>query len=352
MDAQRRNPKLTSLALAGVIAVAAAVGVVVTVLQRPPRPQTAPLNATPAALPTVPVSPTPLPTGPVSAFGFSVVDDPATHRVVLFGGVGSYDDTWLWNGSQWLRANPAVSPPGRFHAAAAYDPATATVVLFGGRLEDGEVRNDTWSWNGSGWRELNDGTGGPPAGEGALMAWDSAAGTMLLVTPAESANATGGETWTWSGTRWSRVIGGDLPAPIAGEMAFDPVSRTLLFVSPLLPPSGEGVTTWQWTGASWRKLAATPPTATTGMALDPTSGRVLLCSDPTTTSQAMLWSWTGATWQPVPHSALSAELGSAAVDLDQGEFLMFGFLTPTTQPAPQPVHVWGWTGGAWQRLDP
>jgi hypothetical protein len=351
-DEQRRNSTLTTVALAGVIAIAAAVGVVVTVLQRPPHPLPAPVNATPAALPTAPVSPTPLPTGPVSAFGFNVVDDPAVHGVLFFGGVGSYDATWLWNGSHWLHANPSVSPPGRFNAAAAYDPATTAVVLFGGRLEDGEVRNDTWAWDGSSWRELNDGAGGPPPGEGALMAWDKATDTMVLVTPTESTNATGGETWTWSGSRWVRVPGGDLPAPLAGEMAFDPVSRTLLFVSPLLPPGGEGVATWQWMGSSWRELAATPPLATTGLALDPTSGHLLLCSDPTTASQAMLWSWTGATWQPVPNSALSVELGSAAVDLDRDEFLMFGFLAPTTQPAPQPVHVWGWSGRAWLRLDP
>jgi len=310
----------------------------------------APVSVTPEPLPTPPVSPTPVPHGPVSAFGFSVADDRASHRVVLFGGVDSYDDTWLWDGSRWSHAVPSISPPGRFHAAAAYDPSTELVMLFGGREESGALLNDTWAWNGTGWRELDSGRQGPSAIEGALMAWDEAARSLVLVTPGTT--GTGGETWTWNGSTWLRRTGGDLPTtPIAGEMAFDPVSRALLFVSPLTPPSGVGISAWRWDGSSWHRWPAVPPIATTGLTLDPSSGRLLLCAEPTSAGPARLWSWSGAVWAPVPNSQLSVELDTEASDADHGQLLMFGFVAPSTQLGPQPVHVWGWNGRAWRQLD-
>ncbi len=71
---------------------------------------------------------------PVSAFGFSVSDDPAIHRVVFFGSVDGDAQTWLWDGSRWSRSVSSVSPPARFHAANACDPPNGLVMLFGGRL--------------------------------------------------------------------------------------------------------------------------------------------------------------------------------------------------------------------------
>ncbi len=320
----------------------------ISVLQRPP-----------AALLTLPVARALPPVfavrpaagaAPVSAFGFSVSDDLATHRLVFFGGVESYAQTWLWDGSRWSRAHPAVSPPGRFHAASAYDPETGLVMLFGGRLEAGGVVNDTWAWTGTTWRELNAGAGGPPAGESALMAWDDASRRMILVTP--TASTTGGRTWIWSGTHWSAQPGADLPAtPIAGQMAFDPVSGAMLLVSPLEPPIGPGVSTWRYDGTTWQKLAATPPAVTTGVALDPTRGHLVVCSDPTPAGPTQLWSWTGARWGRLSRSDLPVQLGLEVTDLDRDEVLMLGFGASPSQQSPQPVLVWGWTGHAWQQLD-
>jgi len=223
-------------------------------------------------------------------------------------------------------------------------------MIFGGRLESGALLNDTWGWNGTTWRELNAGRDDLPPNEGAVMAWDAARHAMVLVTP--SPTGTGGETWTWSASGWLRQPGGDTPAtPIAAQMAFDPVSRTVLFVSPLMPPSGVGVTTWRWNGSSWHQLAAIPPVATTGLAVDPTSGHLVLCADPTAAAPARLWSWDGATWALVPNSELSVALDVEVADNDRGQFLMFGSLGPSTQLDPQPVHVWGWNGRVWRRLD-
>src|SRR5437879_4587846 len=163
---------VSTAVLAGVVAVAGAVGLVVSVLQRPSIPPPSPPTAVPAPPPTMTAIPTPDSGGPVSSFGFSVVDDPAVPHVVTVGGVDRSDDTWLWDGGRWSLARPAISPPGRFLAAAAYDPVTTLAMLFGGRLERGALANDTWAWDGATWHELNNGIGAPPPEEGALMAWD------------------------------------------------------------------------------------------------------------------------------------------------------------------------------------
>jgi hypothetical protein len=109
---------------------------------------------------------TPVPTRPVLGFGFTAADDPLSHQVVVFGGVDSYDTTWLWDGKGWSLAHPTLTPPGRYAAAAAYDPLTGLVMLYGGDLGSGSVVADTWAWDGTTWAELDSGTGGPPAGEG------------------------------------------------------------------------------------------------------------------------------------------------------------------------------------------
>ena len=66
----------------------------------------------------------------------SMVNDPATGNVVLFGGITTGNaklaDTWTWNGSTWTQQSPATSPSARYSTSMAYDSATGNVVLFGG----------------------------------------------------------------------------------------------------------------------------------------------------------------------------------------------------------------------------
>jgi hypothetical protein len=337
-------------ALAVLIAVTGAVGAVVATLQRPSA--SSPPHPTPTGTPFPFPSPprTPLPSGPVLGFGFTAADDPAAHQVLVFGGVDSYNDTWLWNGTRWSLAKPSVSPAGRFGAAAAYDPATQAVMLFGGRLAPGQVENDTWSWNGTTWSELNNGTGGPPAGEGALMAWDNATGQMVLVTSSAPNAST---TWVWAANHWVTQPLHDLPAAtfISG-MTFDPATHTLLLVSATpTPPNGGTTSTWLWDAAGWRKLRASVAATPCGVALDVASDHPLLCGIPPGGLVAQFWSWSGAAWVPLSDSQLSIQPGAETTDIDRGQVLMLGPLSQPNQGSPQPLELWAWSGFAWQRLD-
>jgi hypothetical protein len=312
-------------------------------------PSTTSTTSTPPSLapPLTPpsTSPTPIPRQPVIGYGFSAVDDLSSHQLVLFGGVDSYDTTWLWSGDRWSLAHPPASPPGRFGAAAAYDPVTRVVMLFGGRLGPGDVVNDTWAWDGTTWRELDRGAGGPPPGEGSVMAWNSGVKEMVLLSGGQS----GEETWLWEGDHWTRQPRGDLPFHASG-LAFDPVTRTLLTV--YCCPSDPGKpSTWEWSGTDWRPVSTrTQPPAVVALAFDPASGRLLVWSDPTPAGMAMLVSsWSGNDWVPRAGPRWPAFPGTQVTDIGNGHVLLLGWLSQEAQGAPQPVHVWSWNGSRWDQ---
>jgi hypothetical protein len=79
--------------------------------------------------------------------------DAARGQVVLFGGScssGGLNDTWVWDGANWVQKFPATSPPARWAHAMAYDAARGQVVLFGG-TGSSFFLNDTWVWDGTNW---------------------------------------------------------------------------------------------------------------------------------------------------------------------------------------------------------
>jgi hypothetical protein len=63
------------------------------------------------------------------------------------------DDTWTYNGVDWVQQQPVTVPPTRTDNGLAYDPVLKRVVLFGGLAGAcGQGRlNDTWLWDGSNW---------------------------------------------------------------------------------------------------------------------------------------------------------------------------------------------------------
>ncbi len=95
----------------------------------------------------------------------SMAYDAVTGQLLLFGGGGNgqriaglapplLDDTWDWNGTTWIQLHPATVPAARTQPGMAYDAATHDIVLFSGNEvnTDGPHNlDDTWIWNGSNW---------------------------------------------------------------------------------------------------------------------------------------------------------------------------------------------------------
>ena len=343
-------------AIAGLVA---GVGFAIAAAQHPPSPVVPPppprASATPSPFATPPAA------GPVTALGASVADDPATHRVVLFGGVGSTDKTWLWDGRQWTSITPRSSPPIRNGAAAAYDPATHVVMLFGGTSPIlGQVVqqfNDTWAWTGTTWLGLNSGGAhGPPVGGGAQMAWDASRQQMILVTYAGT--LTTAETWIWDGSSWRHQPNGNLAAIVFGAtIAYDTESHAVVLISPVIGDNSH-TATYRWNGASWDAIVTSGPPVD-AIAFDPLAKGLVACGSASYSTalavRASCWQWTGINWVPAQTSLPSAANRSATIeaevdDVDRAQLLMIGWLFPPVQNEAQPLYVWAWDGFTWMLL--
>ena len=349
----RARRGVSVLALLSLIGVVAGIGILLSVGRHAAPIAPAPIGSVAQLNPT----PAPGSGSPRTGALFSVADDLAAHEVVLFGGVDDWDNTWVWNGTMWTQLHPAVSPPGRYGASAAYDPQTKMVMLFGGRTEPGTPIHDTWGWNGTVWVDLDSGAGGPAPGQGSDMAWDAALTEMVLTTPSGVIGAPGA-TWVWAGDRWARPAGGDLPSGASySPMWFDPTTRWLIAVAcceDLPPVSGAVNTPWRWDGGRW-SLLATPddsPQSASTMALDPAINGLVLCTCNAAVSRgSQLLVWYRSGWISRSTSPLPIEGGVEVTDADRHELLLLGSPPAGRASGAVPVAVWTLHGSTWQRID-
>lgn len=103
---------------------------------------------------------------PGARMGAQTAVDPRDGKVLLFGGLLAVPiseegieqrfngETWQWNGaaSSWTKLNPAVSPAARQNGSMVFDPASERILLFGGY--SGLYYSDLWSWDGETWSPL------------------------------------------------------------------------------------------------------------------------------------------------------------------------------------------------------
>ncbi len=124
--------------------------------------------------------------GPSARSAHSMVYDPDTGEVILFGGVsdaGLYDDTWAYDpaAETWTELLPeGPVPSARSGHAMAYDDLSGQVILFGGY--DGSLVSDTWAYDrvANTWTKL-DPLGTVPSARGNhRMVYDSASGQVIL----------------------------------------------------------------------------------------------------------------------------------------------------------------------------
>ncbi|CAK4847124.1 unnamed protein product [Aphanomyces euteiches] len=150
-------------------------------------------------------------------------------KVVMFGGKSNtgtlLDETWLWDGAKdeqtWAEVtglNP--NPPARLGAGIAYDPISQKVIMFGGEGAAG-VLNDTWLWNGVKWTKAN--VSGPSVRSGVQMAYD---GHQIVLfggyTLSGGKKIPIGETWIWDGANWLQQQPSVSPPNMhSGGMAYD-----------------------------------------------------------------------------------------------------------------------------------
>lgn len=176
-------------------------------------------------------------------YEFTVAEHPADSTVVLFGGIyigdDNSDDTWTWDGSNWTLETPASSPSPRRHASMAYDSTRDEIVLYGGETGGfATVYDDTWIWNGSNWTEQF------PVDDPGPRCWQLMGDYPNRETVFFFGGVTGspfgthGDTWEWDGTNWAQLLPDDDDADAGDTLAYDVDSDQMTMFS--------GVQLFEW----------------------------------------------------------------------------------------------------------
>ncbi|MBE0672355.1 MAG: hypothetical protein IH588_17405 [Anaerolineales bacterium] len=178
---------------------------------------------------------------------------------VLFGGTSqwtqasgwnSINDTWEWDGNDWIEAHPEHSPASRYAAVAAFDEKRGVTVLFGGTSQDGRYYADTWEWDGVDWQDVSP-RQSPSARQAPVMYYDPIQETVILYGGSSYDNETMSnlffdDVWEWDGSNWIQIPLEQSRRTSSGAIVFDPSMQ-----SPMLM-DGEGL--WTWQSALWFPL--------------------------------------------------------------------------------------------------
>ncbi|MDX2118207.1 MAG: kelch repeat-containing protein [Planctomycetota bacterium] len=272
---------------------------------------------------------------------------------VLFGGAASgiaSNDTWLWNGNEWVQRVGSGPSPRAGHAMA-YDSARGATVLFGGISQMGVESRETWEWNsGSGWRRVT--SAGPLARSGHSMVYD--VNRRFTTMFGGSLGSTFGETWEWNGVFWVRRNVSP-PQLLSSEMAYDIARGAAVAFGSSSSGEPNPVPLWLWGGQSWNAVRpASGPSARSehAMAYDANrrvtvlfGGVIPLVGGEFATS-AETWEWDGGRWSLVANNGPAARFGHAmAYDSTRRVTVLFG----GTTAAGNSNETWEWDGQSWTR---
>jgi hypothetical protein len=264
--------------------------------------------------------------------------DAATNQDIMavINTAGRGFSTWAWDGSNWTDEASAHQPSlfgnfGQFPYPVAYDAAAGNVVLLAVDETSNPQTGQTWSWNGSDWTELFPATEPNQSG---LMVYDAANRTVVLFDNT-------GSTWTWDGSNWTKQSPATSPSSSSssGGMAYDPVTQSVVIFGGA-SACGQSVCyidqTWSWNGATWTKLSpATSPSsrASTTMAFDPalgSSGEMVLFGGTNGNQLDDTWAWDGTNWTQLPPQDSPPGTAAATMAFDGSMLMMFDTNTGDT----------------------
>ncbi|MGD0834598.1 MAG: kelch repeat-containing protein, partial [Candidatus Dormibacteria bacterium] len=277
---------------------------------------------------------------------------PDSGDVILFGGYGSngfLGDTWIFDGTTWTEVAPATSPSARnlvSMATLTSGPDAGDVVLFGGTQGNNTFFDDTWIFDGTDWAELSPATS-PPARNSApvtTLTTGPDAGDVVLF----SGNGAGGgqldDTWMFNGVTWTEADPATSPPPRYNSAMTTPSAGTDAGDAVLFGGFGAGTLgdTWIFDGTTWTEVspAASPPPrgllAMATLASGPDAGDVVMLGGATdwSTYESPLgdaWLYNGMSWTQIDPPA-SAATGSCVIDANQAGNANFTAAAQAQQP--------------------
>ena len=181
---------------------------------------------------------------PSKRYGPSMAYDPNTHQVMLFGGIddqASRSDTWAYDpvANTWTELKPSGEALSARAATMVYDPVTRRMILFGGvywRSTSSEelTLNDTWAYDpvANTWTELKPSGEVPSARAAYAMAYDYSKRLVILFGGNDPNDL--GETWGYDPAvnKWTALKpSGTLPPTrMSSSMAYDPaIGRMVMY---------------------------------------------------------------------------------------------------------------------------
>jgi hypothetical protein len=285
----------------------------------------------------------------------AVAFDAARDRMVVVGG-GEWsepdadgtstfvpaNDTWEWDGGQWLKQHPEHSPEGGL-VAMVYDPTRQRMVAFE------RERPRTWEWNGADWflgPEL------PLSEEVSKQAVYDAKRRCLvvLVTTYEGGPA---RVFEYRDARWIERTTPQSPTLYGSALiGYDSRIERVVVYGRNTSATGSA-STWQtytWDGAQWTELAsaARPPRSCFAL-LEEGHGRgaSLFCGSMKATER---WRWQDAGWSVKSRpSAPEARTGATMVyDERRRRIVLHGGETPESSSSDH--ETWEYDGSAWSEF--
>lgn len=219
---------------------------------------------------------------PSARSGAAMVYDSQRQRVMLFGGAGGsfQNDTWEWDGNDWIQISGTPAPRFREYHAMAYDPGRAKVLLYGGYSLGPATLQDTWEYDpATGTWQNRAPVVIPGPRQKHAMAYDDVTQSVILYG---GVGATGTFRYDPALNNWFAIATGSSPGQrYSMQLAEDPVRHRVILFGGTSTGSDYFADTWEWNGATqnWGQLtpAASPSARTSyGLAFDPPRGRAML----------------------------------------------------------------------------
>lgn len=183
--------------------------------------------------------------GPTVRFGHRMVAAPEDSAIYLFGGRRASDNVLLaelyrYDGTAWtLITAPGPTPPARQDFAMGYDPNCRKVIVFGGNGASGAL-GDTWEYDTQTqtWAQSNQPTGTPSARSASTMMYYPEQSSVYMFGGLVGASFVNG-SWRYNCTthQWSLASISVNPPASQGYMTYDNADRRLLLL--------QGTETWE-----------------------------------------------------------------------------------------------------------
>jgi N-acetylneuraminic acid mutarotase len=230
-------------------------------------------------------------TAPTARASQAMAYDPTSDKLVVFGGYDGttyYNDTWVYDftAGTWTAAGAAgTGPAARQGHSLVYDPVSKKMILFGGY--DGSTEyNDTWAYDPAAgtWKDLKPEGNPPAARDSQALAYDSDDKVMVLFG-GWSTTTQYNDTWAYdpADNSWNAIqTTGVVPAARAlSQMVYDPsIKRLVLFGGGTSSATFNDLWLFDYSGRSWAPGATTGDTpsirAGHGLVYDSSAGTIVL----------------------------------------------------------------------------